>query len=325
MAGERFLAELVPPLIKLALVAVGPLLGYVVRRVARARGVVDKERPIGRLGFLVVDPVDCAVGHVCREIIVLPFGNSQNGVVLGHNRVVLSACSAEETPEVIEAEAARPAVERTCRALLVVGCEMPFAERRGRVAAALKDLRDTGRALGQFESYPGHPPENSAIEPKPTAWWFLPDMQRGPCWRAERRHVEPVITQALAGQPGQGRRLARAPKCRGVAEARVIDQHENHVRRIRRGFDRLRVVRLRARERATGNTLEWLIRPRYRASALSRVSRARGVDLCLSFGWIGADCCQPGEKTHHRDESSFRNRTNRRHGRPHKRRHSEAT
>ncbi len=29
--------------------------------------------------------------------------------------------------------------------------------------------------FGNVALYPGHPPANSAIEPKPTAWWFRPD------------------------------------------------------------------------------------------------------------------------------------------------------
>src|SRR5262249_6092928 len=143
----RLLAELVPALVELALVPVGPLLRDVVRGVAGARGVVDEERPVWRLRLLVPNPVDRAVRHVGGEGIVLPLRHAEDGVVLGDDRVVLPAGATEEAPEVVEPQAARPAVERPGRPLLVVGRQVPLAERGGAVPVALEGAGDARGVL----------------------------------------------------------------------------------------------------------------------------------------------------------------------------------
>ena len=68
---ERLLADLVPALVELALVLVDPLLRHVVRRMRRARRVVDEERLVGRHRLLRLDPVDRLVRHVHGEVVVL--------------------------------------------------------------------------------------------------------------------------------------------------------------------------------------------------------------------------------------------------------------
>ena len=69
LAGEGLLAELVPPLVELPLVLVGPVLRDVVRGVAAAGREVDEERLVRVLGADPVQPLDRAIGHRVREVV----------------------------------------------------------------------------------------------------------------------------------------------------------------------------------------------------------------------------------------------------------------
>ena len=71
LAREDLLAQLVPALIELALVLVGPLLRHVVRRVAGARREVHEERLVGHQRLLLARPLDRLVRHVLGEVVAL--------------------------------------------------------------------------------------------------------------------------------------------------------------------------------------------------------------------------------------------------------------
>ena len=64
LADQRFVANLVPALIELALVLGDPLLRHMVRRVRGARREVGEERLIRRDRLLEVGPFDRLVGQV---------------------------------------------------------------------------------------------------------------------------------------------------------------------------------------------------------------------------------------------------------------------
>src|SRR4029077_5946567 len=74
------------------------------------------------------------------EIFLL--GHADDAVILCKNRIELTAFSAEKSPEIIEAECARPVVKRARRPLLRVRCQMPLADRSRVIAVALKNLCD---------------------------------------------------------------------------------------------------------------------------------------------------------------------------------------
>ncbi len=71
LPGEGFLAQLVPSLVELALVLVGPVLGDVVRGVGGARGEIDEERLVGDQGLLLGDPGNRLIGHVRHQVVAL--------------------------------------------------------------------------------------------------------------------------------------------------------------------------------------------------------------------------------------------------------------
>src|SRR5208282_5620430 len=71
LSRECFLAQLVPTLIELAFILVGPLLGHVVRSVHRARSVILKERLVGSQRLLLANPLDRLGRHVTGEVVAL--------------------------------------------------------------------------------------------------------------------------------------------------------------------------------------------------------------------------------------------------------------
>src|SRR5437762_11895236 len=78
-----------------------------------------------------------------KEILVLRHADDR--VVLTQHRIELAGFAAEKSPEIIEAERVRPAIKRPGRSLLVVGCDVPLADRSGVIAVALKNLGDGSR------------------------------------------------------------------------------------------------------------------------------------------------------------------------------------
>ena len=68
---EGLFAQLVPAVVELALVLVGPFLGHVMRRVGGAGREVDEERLVGDQRLLLADPGDRLVGHVFHEVVAL--------------------------------------------------------------------------------------------------------------------------------------------------------------------------------------------------------------------------------------------------------------
>ena len=68
---ESRIPQLVPTLVELSLVLVGPFLGNMMRRVRGARRKVCKERLVGSEHLLLADPLDRLGGQVIGEMIAL--------------------------------------------------------------------------------------------------------------------------------------------------------------------------------------------------------------------------------------------------------------
>ena len=116
------------------------------RRMRRAGREIQKERFVRRLRFLTPDPIDRMLDHCVIKIKILIRRHADDRVVLSQHRIELAGFAAEKSPEVIEAERVRPAIERPGWSLLVVGCQVPLADRSGVVAVGLKNLGDGSRA-----------------------------------------------------------------------------------------------------------------------------------------------------------------------------------
>ena len=95
LASERLLPKLVPALVELPLVLVGPGLRDVVWRVAAAGRVVDEERLRGILRTNAVEPLDRLIGHRVGEVVrialvVVALVDPDDLLVLGEARVPLA-------------------------------------------------------------------------------------------------------------------------------------------------------------------------------------------------------------------------------------------
>ena len=241
LTSEGLLTKLVPSLVEHALVLVGPLLVHVMRSMAAAGRVVGEERLASVLRADSVEPLDGAVGHGVREVVrivfvVERFRRPDDLLVLGQARVPLARAAAEDPVEVVEAPAVRPTVERSCRALLPVRCEVPLAE-RGRAVAVVSEDPWQRRAIPRKDrGIAGEPTRELTDRAEPHRVVVPAGEERGTRRGAQRRHVEPVVAQPALGHPCVVRRLDRAPEGAGIAEPGVVDQHEQDVRRpLRRG------------------------------------------------------------------------------------------
>ena len=118
LAREGFLAQLVPALVELALVLVGPFLGHVVRGVAGARREIHEERLVGHQRLLLARPLDRLAGHVVGEVIALlgRLLRFDGRGALVDRRVPLVGLAADETRRSTRSRRRRSATGRTGRA-----------------------------------------------------------------------------------------------------------------------------------------------------------------------------------------------------------------
>src|SRR6266536_5011840 len=116
---DRLFAQLVPALIELALVLVGPFLRYMVWRMCCTGREVDEERLVGCESLLHRDPFHRLVCHVIHEGIAFLgcFLKLDGSRAFKERWIPLIRLAADETVEVFEAAATRgPGVERPGRA-----------------------------------------------------------------------------------------------------------------------------------------------------------------------------------------------------------------
>ncbi len=178
LAGEDLFAQLVPALIELAFVLVGPFLGDVVRGVGRARREVHEEGLVGNERLLLPDPVDGLVGHVLHQVVAL-FGRLLDLDGCGafiERWIPLVRLAADESVEVFEsASAGWPCIKGAGRTGLPDRHFMTFAELSGRISIELEGPREWRAGVGQDASYSrAREVAISVMPPIPTVWWLRP-------------------------------------------------------------------------------------------------------------------------------------------------------
>ncbi len=242
LALERLLTDLVPALVELPLVLRRPLGRDVMRRVGRARRVVDKERLVRHQRLLLTDPVDCTIRHVLREVVALlgcTVRLDRDGAVVDRRRVLVRL-AADEAVEVLEAAAAGgPGVEWAHRARFPHRHFVALPELRRRVAVQLERLGQRRRRLRPDRAVAGSGGRDLRDSAHADGVVIAAREQGLPRRGAERRRVEPVVLEPVCGQPFEGRSVARAAECARGAEARVVEQHDEDVRRALRRPERL--------------------------------------------------------------------------------------
>ena len=222
------------PLIELALVLVGPLLGHVVRRVGRAGREVDEERLVRGERLLLRDPLHRLVGHVVHQVVAL-LGRllrlDRRGALI-QRRVPLVGLAADEAVEVLEAAAARgPGIERPGRARLPHRHFVALAELRGGIAVELERLRQRRHGVGQHRAVARRAGGDLGDAAHAGGVVVAPGQQRLARRRAERGGMEAGVLQPARCELLRGRRLAGAAEGAGRAEAGVVDEDDQHIGR----------------------------------------------------------------------------------------------
>ncbi len=202
-----------------------------VRRVGRAGGDVEEIGLVGRDGLGLAHPGDGLVGEICGQVIVGVGGGRNQIAVPVEDRVPVVHVAGVETVEVVEPKPVGPAVERARGAGLPSGGIVVLADPGGHVAVLAQDLADGAAAPGQDAGIAvvaggglGDPGERRRMV-------IAPGDQGRSRRTAERRGVEVVEPQPLGRQPGHGRRGNAAAESAELAEAGVVDEHQQDVRR----------------------------------------------------------------------------------------------
>ena len=249
LAGQRLLAHRLVAHVEPALEAVDPLLRGVVRRVARARRVVEEERLLGgdRLG--VLDELERLVGDVLAEVVAL-LGRARRVdgvVVVDEVRIPLVGLGAEEAVEALEAAARRPVAPRRGEVHLRLRAQVPLADHVGVPPLRAEDLLDLavlGRdhAAGVREADRRLGDAGHAV-----ARVVAPGEQARPRRRAQRRRVPLRVAHAVGDDAVDVRRLDRTAV---AVERREADVVEHDVDDVRRALGRLgRLERRPVRDR----------------------------------------------------------------------------
>ena len=278
---EGLLPQGVPAAVEPAPVLVRPGLGHVVRRVGAAGGVVHEPRLDRVLGADAVQPLHRLVGQVVREVVlpaVLALLHAERRVVLGDDRVVLAGRAGQEAPPVVEAPPLRPVVERPGRALDVVRGEVPLAEPAGDVPVLTQDpgqrravARARRRVAGERAGVLGDGAETDPVV-------VAAGEHGGPGGRAHRRDMEPVVGEAHLLHPGEVRGGDRTAEGVRIAEPGVVDEDDEHVRRVLGGLrpGDHRPVRDRLAHRAAHRPAEGAVGNRQHGAVRAELARRLG-------------------------------------------------
>ena len=234
LAGEDPLTLGVPAVVELAGVAVGPLLGDVVRGMGRPVGQIHEERLVGHQRLLLTHPTDGPVGEVLGQVIAL-LGRRRRldrGRAVVQRRIPLVVLPTDEPVERLEPAATRrPGIERPHRRRLPHRHLVALAELRRRVAVQLHRHRQRRLRVRAQRAVPGCRRRRLGDAAHPDGMVVASGEQRLAGRRAQGAGVEAVVTQPTGGQPFSRRHPARPPERGRRAETDVVEQDDHHVRR----------------------------------------------------------------------------------------------
>ena len=210
------------------------------RRVGGAEREIDEERLVGGQRLLRLHPGDGVVHQVRRQVILRVVRRLDRRWCLEEGRRPLVGLGADKAVEVLKTLAGRPAVERPRGAHLPHRRLVHLAVGGRAVAVQPQRLGDGGRAVGADGIVAGRSGGRLGDAAHADGVMVAPGEQRLARRRAERGGVEAVVRQALGRHPLQGGHVDRAAEGAGRAEAHVVDQDDDHVRRALRRAQRWR-------------------------------------------------------------------------------------
>ena len=237
LAGQDLLAGRLVAGVEAAPVAVRPLLRHVVRCVRGAGREVEEEGPVGGDGPDVVDELDGVVGEVDAEVVaLLRRARLVDRVVVVHEvRVPLVRLRAEEAVEPVEPTAERPAAPGRGDVHLVLGGQVPLAERAGAEALVDEHLRHRGALRGHVPVAVGEPGGRLGDARHAVRGVVAPGQQARPGGGAQRGRVP--LREAQAGG-GDAVDVGGADRAAVAAEAGEADVVQDHVEDVRRPLGR---------------------------------------------------------------------------------------
>ena len=216
---------------------------HLVRRVRGAGRHVEEVRLVGGDRPRPPQPGDRLVHQVRRQDVVRIGRPRHELVILVQRRLPLIHVAAHEAVEVVEAQPARPAIERPDLARLPVGRVVVLAEPRGGVAVLPQHLGDRADVLADDAGVAvvaGGGLGDHAVAGRVV---IASGEQRGPRRRAERRRVEARVAQPVGRHAVERRRRHLPAERAELTVAGVVDQDVDDVRRALGRPHRLRKLR----------------------------------------------------------------------------------
>jgi hypothetical protein len=140
--------------------------------------------------------------------------------------------SADETVEILEARARGPVLERAGRRGLYSRSVMPFAPGARGVAVILQDVSHQRTAPGNEAGIAVPIIRQFGDLPCTDPMMIAAGQQRRPGGRTHRRGVEPVVRDPFPDDTVHRRSLDFTTERGRQGGARVVDQHDENVRRV---------------------------------------------------------------------------------------------
>ena len=178
---------------------------------------------------MLTQPDDAALGHVLAEVVILVVGRLNGGGVLHQAGLPLGGFTGEEAVEVIEAVTRRPAIERPHGGGLIGWGVVPLAEGRRLVAVVMQHFGHGGRGFRNHTRV-AIPVDGPFGDRAVAHSLVIASGEQGrPGGGADSGGVKGVVAQALVRQFAEGGGVDLAAERGGLAEADVIQQHDQHV------------------------------------------------------------------------------------------------
>ena len=181
LPSEGLVAPPVPSPVERPVVALDPLGGGVMGGMAGPGAEVEEEPPIRVDGAQVAQEADGLVGQVGAEVVALGHrpGRGHRVVVVVERGDELVGLATMEAVPTVEAASEGPAAARCGHVRLVVGGEVPLADRVGRVPLRLQDLGQEAVLVGDLARVAGIPHGQVGDAPHPVGVVVAPREQAG--------------------------------------------------------------------------------------------------------------------------------------------------
>ena len=217
-------------------------------RVCRARREIHHERLVRHQHLLLAHPGDGAIGQVLGQRIALlgRFGRLHGGRAFIEAGKVLVRLAADEAVKMFEARAGRPLVERSHGRDLPERHLVALAELRRRIAVELQDLRQRRLLLGPDAVVAGRRRRHLGDRAHADGMMVPAGEKRLARRRAQSSRMESVVLQAVGRQAFGGGGVARSAERARGAEADIVEENDQDVRRAHRRAQRhdRRVLRI---------------------------------------------------------------------------------